>query len=115
MALLTMTTADLHVLTFHFGDRKPLMAWISRSRLVQQVLYFLRFAYGFILMLFVDAVRTAWRMEAVAASGLREFDASSGVGHASMPSERGSAMQQLKLFRAQRNMYLCGFTLFLSL
>lgn len=60
--------------------------------------------FGFVLLLFVDSCNRVWRVSE---------DGSTGADASVRETYRADI--QARKFYAQRNMYLCGFTLFLSL
>jgi B-cell receptor-associated protein 31 len=60
--------------------------------------------FGFVLLLFVDSCNRVWRVTE---------DSSAGPDTSVREAYRSDV--QARKFYAQRNMYLCGFTLFLSL
>ena len=62
----------------------------------------------FILILFVDSVNRVYRVQVEAAQASNSQSGAAVIGH-----ERTEV--QARKFYSQRNMYLCGFTLFLSL
>jgi len=90
--------------------RQRLFRFLSENPVVAKIQYGLKITFIFILILFVDSVNRVYRvhMELAAAK-----------------SERGGASETLggparsevnaRKFYSERNMYLCGFTLFLSL
>jgi len=90
--------------------RQRLFRFLSENPVVAKIQYGLKITFIFILILFVDSVNRVYRvhMELAAAK-----------------SERGGAAESLgglarsevnaRKFYSERNMYLCGFTLFLSL
>ncbi|KAM5494466.1 Endoplasmic reticulum transmembrane protein 3 [Microsporum audouinii] len=67
----------------------------------------MKITFIFILILFIDSVNRVYRVQIE----LTGFD-SANAGHA-IGTERMEV--QARKFYSQRNMYLCGFTLFLSL
>jgi hypothetical protein len=95
--------------------RRVLMQWLSTSPLVARVQYALKVLFLLVLILFMDALN---RSGAVASLTGKHAAANSGTGG------RGTGLGDLlsphsevlmRRFYAQRNVYLCGFTLFLSL
>jgi len=84
--------------------------FISHSPVIAKFQYGMKITFIFILILFIDSVNRVYRVQTELASfghqGVR------GQG-AVMGSERMEV--QARKFYSQRNMYLCGFTLFLSL
>lgn len=75
---------------------------VFRSETFSKVILCLKFTFVFILVLFVDSVNRLSRVSA-------DFDQSASLA----ALDRDDLLA--RKFYAQRNMYLCGFTLFLSL
>ncbi|KAI9595199.1 B-cell receptor-associated protein 31-like-domain-containing protein [Syncephalis fuscata] len=82
------------------GFRKKLFTLLSRSDVVARLEYSLKI---FVFVLFLDSLNRMWRTQ----SDLERRD--------TMPDSRTDTNLHLKMFYNQRNMYLTGFTLFLSL
>ncbi|KAJ2905711.1 B-cell receptor-associated 31-like protein [Zalerion maritima] len=101
----------LLIIPFPFKVRRKIFTFISESRLVAKLQYGLKITFIFILILFIDSVNRVYRVQIELMSN-SESRGSNGaaaiVGH-----ERTEV--QARKFYSQRNMYLCGFTLFLSL
>ncbi|CDK24700.1 unnamed protein product [Kuraishia capsulata CBS 1993] len=80
----------------------------------QQVQIAIKCILGFILVLFLDALNRVYRvgneLDMLSVSG---DSATAGVAAAMGMGDRSEI--QARRFYAQRNMYLCGFTLFLTL
>jgi B-cell receptor-associated protein 31 len=87
--------------------RKGLFNWLSTSAIVAKVAYGLKISFIFIGILFVDALQ---RMQRTAAEA--DIAKSGGQG---LQDARTETNHAAKKFYAQRNVYLTGFTLFLSL
>jgi len=100
----------LLIVPLPFKWRLKLYTFISESPLVAKLQYGLKITFIFILILFIDSVNRVYRvqLELAAAS-----DAQNNGRSAVLGSERMEV--QARKFYSQRNMYLCGFTLFLSL
>ncbi|GAA5797087.1 B-cell receptor-associated protein 31-like-domain-containing protein [Helicostylum pulchrum] len=83
--------------------RRVVFKFVSGSPLVLQAISILKIVFGFIFLLFIDAVNRLQRLdqEKPVEQGHRDF------GY--------EESQKANKFYAQRNLYLCGFTLFLSL
>ncbi|KAG1047079.1 hypothetical protein G6F46_010151 [Rhizopus delemar] len=81
--------------------RRAMFKFASTSPLVDKALNTLRIIFGFIFVLFIDAVNRLQR--------LNEHEEESHHDHSYEESLKASK------FYAQRNLYLTGFTLFLSL
>ncbi|KAG4300998.1 hypothetical protein PCANB_002665 [Pneumocystis canis] len=84
--------------------RRRLFKFISTSPIIAKVCYGSKITFIFILVLFLDSIN-------------RVFRATDSAKFASMGSLRDTYRSDLQArkFYSQRNMYLCGFTLFLSL
>jgi len=98
----------LLVVPLPFTWRKKMFEFISNSPVIAKLQYGMKITFIFILILFIDSVNRVYRVQ-------REL---SEMGHAgpygnAMGSDRSEV--QARKFYSQRNMYLCGFTLFLSL
>jgi len=91
-----------------FTVKRKLFTFISESPLVAKLQYGMKITFIFILILFVDSCNRVYRVT-LETTHAREDRASESIG--------GSARMevQARKFYSQRNMYLCGFTLFLSL
>ncbi|KAI9815812.1 MAG: hypothetical protein M1832_005226 [Thelocarpon impressellum] len=94
-----------------FTWRRKLFTFISQSPLVAKAQYGMKICFLAVLVLFVDSVNRVYRVqvEMTAAS-----DHSGGGRTVAMGGSERMEVQARK-FYSQRNMYLCGFTLFLSL
>ncbi|KAL9052395.1 MAG: hypothetical protein Q9162_005425 [Coniocarpon cinnabarinum] len=91
--------------------KRKLFTFISDNPLVARVQYGLKICFIFILILFVDSVNRVYRVQLeLAAAGKT---GQSGGGTVTIGSERMEV--QARKFYSQRNLYLTGFTLFLSL
>ncbi|KAH9886740.1 B-cell receptor-associated 31-like protein [Cubamyces lactineus] len=87
--------------------RKKLFHFLSESPIIAKIAYGIKIAFIFIAILFVDAVQRMWRVTAEA-----DIAKSSGTGAQDVRAETNMAARK---FYAQRNTYLTGFCLFLSL
>lgn len=85
--------------------RKASLVYVSQSHLVANIIYGLKIALVGVFILFVDAIN---RMNQLTEDA---HQAASNVGG----DARLAAQTQASRFYAQRNVYLTGFTLFLSL
>ncbi|MCJ1445691.1 MAG: hypothetical protein MMC23_006196 [Stictis urceolatum] len=89
--------------------KRKLFTFISESPLIAKMQYSLKITFIFILILFVDSVNRVYRVQIeLAAAKQSQNGAAAVAGHERMEV-------QARKFYSQRNMYLCGFTLFLSL
>ncbi|KAF2148519.1 putative BAP31 domain protein [Myriangium duriaei CBS 260.36] len=93
-----------------FTWKRGLFTFISESPLIAKLQYGLKITFIFILILFIDSVNRVYRVQIE----LRQAGKGNGMAAtAALGSERMEV--QARKFYSQRNMYLCGFTLFLSL
>jgi len=96
----------LLVLPLPFTWRKKMFQFISENPIIAKLQYGLKITFIFILILFIDSVNRVYRVTA-------ELSEAPRGGSTHMGPERLEG--QARKFYSQRNMYLCGFTLFLSL
>ncbi|KAH9863850.1 hypothetical protein J1614_009782 [Plenodomus biglobosus] len=94
-----------------FTWRRKLFTFISESPIIAKLQYGMKITFIFILILFIDSVNRVYRVQ-VELSGSDEPGARGG--NAALGGIERMEVQARK-FYSQRNMYLCGFTLFLSL
>ncbi|OBZ74931.1 Uncharacterized protein C9E9.04 [Grifola frondosa] len=87
--------------------RKKLLRFLSESPFVAKFAYGVKIAFIFVGILFVDAVQRMWRVTAEA-----DIAKSNASGVQDVRSETNFAARK---FYSQRNTYLTGFCLFLSL
>jgi len=96
------------VVPLPFTWRRKLFNFVSESPLIAKLQYGLKITFIFITILFIDSVNRVYRVQI-----------ESAIAHKNTNNEvlGGSARMevQARKFYSQRNMYLCGFTLFLSL
>ncbi|KAK3985394.1 endoplasmic reticulum transmembrane protein 3 [Cladorrhinum sp. PSN332] len=93
-----------------FTMRRKMFTFISENPIVAKVQYWLKITFVFILILFIDSVNRVYRVQVELAAAAENAGSN---GPAIMGHERLEV--QARKFYSQRNMYLCGFTLFLSL
>jgi len=99
------------IIPLPFTFKRKMFNFISESPLVAKLQYGMKITFIFILILFLDSVNRVYRVQVDVASLAKD---TSGAGRAAaMGSERMEV--QARKFYSQRNMYLTGFTLFLSL
>jgi len=91
-----------------FTWRRKLFTFISESPLIAKLQYGMKITFIFILILFIDSVNRVYRVQIESAQAHKDRSAEAIGGSARMEV-------QARKFYSQRNMYLCGFTLFLSL
>ncbi|KAF2177724.1 endoplasmic reticulum protein-like protein [Zopfia rhizophila CBS 207.26] len=94
-----------------FTWRRKLFTFISESPIVAKLQYGMKITFIFILILFIDSVNRVYRV----GIELSAFSKSDGRGGAAVMGGSERMEVQARKFYSQRNMYLCGFTLFLSL
>jgi len=102
-----MVAFCLFVAPLPFKVRRKLFRFLSESPLVAKVAYGLKISFLFIGILFVDALQRMFRITAEV-----EIAKSSGQSIHDVRAETSIAARK---FYAQRNVYLTGFCLFLSL
>jgi B-cell receptor-associated protein 31 len=94
-----------------FTMRRRLFVFLSENPIVAKIQYALKITFIFILILFIDSVNRVYRVQMEVSNANRE-------GRGTAAEAMGGAVRaeiQARKFYSQRNMYLCGFTLFLSL
>lgn len=94
-----------------FTWRRKLFTFISESPIVAKLQYGMKITFIFILILFIDSVNRVYRVQLE----LSAFHKSEARGGAAVMGGSERMEVQARKFYSQRNMYLCGFTLFLSL
>jgi len=98
------------IIPMPFTWRRALFVFLSENPIIAKIQYGLKITFIFILILFLDSVNRVYRVQLEVKNAKRERSAGAdGIG-GSIRSE-----VQARKFYAERNMYLCGFTLFLSL
>jgi hypothetical protein len=100
----------LLIVPLPFTIRRKMFTFISESPLVAKLQYGMKITFIFILILFIDSVNRVYRVQVELAAA---SESSNQGGAAVLGHERLEV--QARKFYSQRNMYLCGFTLFLSL
>jgi len=104
-----MSLFMLLIVPLPFTIRRKMFTFISESPLVAKLQYGMKITFIFILILFIDSVNRVYRVQVELAAASENAGNAAGVmGHERMEV-------QARKFYSQRNMYLCGFTLFLSL
>jgi len=101
-----MATFCLLVLPLPFAVRRKLFTFLSENPLVAKFSYGLKISFIFVAILFVDAVQRMLRLSA------KSDVSQSKEGIQDVRTETNFAARK---FYAQRNLYLTGFTLFLSI
>jgi len=100
-----MATFCVLVIPLPYNVRKKLVTFLSENPLVAKLAYSLKIAFIFVAILFVDAVQRMLRLS-------NQAEGDRGQGTRDVRTETNFAARK---FYAQRNMYLTGFTLFLSI
>jgi B-cell receptor-associated protein 31 len=90
-----------------FKVRRKLFRFLSESPIIAKVSYGLKISFIFVVVLFVDALQRMFRINL-------EIEAAKSGGHG-MQDIRTETSHAARKFYAQRNVYLTGFCLFLSL
>lgn len=103
-----MTLFMLLIVPLPFTIRRKMFTFISESPLVAKLQYGMKITFIFILILFIDSVNRVYRVQLELAESNKNQSGVAVMGHERMEV-------QARKFYSQRNMYLCGFTLFLSL
>jgi len=106
LLMVEMAVYLLMVLPVPYSPRMRFFTWISTSAIVGRIQYCLKITFVFILILFVDSVNRVYRVQSELSED-KHMGGQSVMGHERMEV-------QARKFYSQRNMYLCGFTLFLS-
>ncbi|KAI1392873.1 B-cell receptor-associated 31-like protein [Hypoxylon trugodes] len=104
-----MSLFMLLVVPMPFTIRRKMFTFLSENPIVAKIQYWLKITFVFILILFLDSVNRVYRVQLELAAATDSNKSTAAV----MGSERLEV--QARKFYSQRNMYLCGFTLFLSL
>lgn len=111
LLMLEMVIFGSLIFPLPFTWRRRLFTFISESPLVAKVQYGMKITFIFITVLFIDSVNRVYRVQLeLAAASKSEMRGGAAVLGGSERME-----VQARKFYSQRNMYLCGFTLFLSL
>ncbi|KAM7224361.1 endoplasmic reticulum transmembrane protein 3 [Rhypophila decipiens] len=101
----------LLIIPLPFTIRRRMFTFISENPLVAKLQYGLKITFIFILILFIDSVNRVYRVQLELAAASEN---NNGSGRPTIMGHERLEVQARK-FYSQRNMYLCGFTLFLSL
>lgn len=104
-----MLTFCLLVMPLPYAIRKRMFSFLSTSPIVAKLAYALKISFIFVGILFFDALQRMFRITAESEM------AKSGSGGQHVGDIRTETNFAARKFYAQRNTYLTGFTLFLSL
>ncbi|KAK6461808.1 B-cell receptor-associated protein 31-like-domain-containing protein [Scheffersomyces coipomensis] len=96
-------------LPFPRAIRRRVLATASAPFRNEQVQIAIKCILGFVLVLFIDSINRVYAVT----TELHSVSQGSGVVQGNILGDRSEI--QARRFYAQRNMYLCGFTLFLTL
>jgi len=96
------------IIPLPYAVKRKLFTFISESPLVAKMQYGIKITFIFILILFIDSCNRVYRVQLESSAAHKNSSAEALGGSARMEV-------QARKFYSQRNMYLCGFTLFLSL
>jgi len=99
------------IIPMPFTMKRKLFTFLAESPIIAKLQYGMKITFIFILILFLDSVNRVYRVQVEMAAYSKEGGATRRA--AAVGSERMEV--QARKFYSQRNMYLCGFTLFLSL
>ncbi|KIK57573.1 hypothetical protein GYMLUDRAFT_46138 [Collybiopsis luxurians FD-317 M1] len=102
-----MVTFTLLVVPFPYAVRKRVFGFLSDSPIVAKIAYGVKISFIFVGILFFDALQRMFRITAEADIAKQ--------GQQGMGDVRTETSFAARKFYAQRNVYLTGFTLFLSL
>ncbi|GAB5592427.1 Endoplasmic reticulum transmembrane protein 3 [Umbelopsis nana] len=102
-----MITFCLLILPFPSHWRKSLFTFISRSPLISKIQYVLKIAFIFVFVLFIDSVNRLYNTLAT--------ESASEQVPGGVPDLRLDSAFAARKFYSQRNIYLTGCTLLLSL
>jgi len=104
-----MAVFALLIVPMPFSWRRKIFVFLSENPLIAKLQYGLKITFIFIMILFIDSLNRVYRVYLEKAQATREGQTSDSVGG---PIR---AEVNARKFYSERNMYLCGFTIFLSL
>ncbi|KAL9129961.1 MAG: hypothetical protein Q9217_001719 [Psora testacea] len=107
LLVLEMSIFGLLIVPLPYTAKRKLFNFISHSPIVAKFQYGMKITFIFILVLFIDSVNRVYSVQQELAKTKKNS--------AAMLEGSGRMEVQARKFYSQRNMYLCGFTLFLSL
>ncbi|PKI83327.1 Endoplasmic reticulum transmembrane protein 3 [Malassezia vespertilionis] len=106
LLLFQMAMFLILIVPLPFSARRKLFRFLATSEIVAKINYGVRITFIFVAVLFVDAFQ---RMVKITS------DSSAQQEHPGLSDFRNEQNYLARKFYAQRNVYLTGFTLFLSL
>jgi len=104
-----MLVFGLLIVPMPFTWRRKVFIFLSENTIVAKIQYGLKITFIFILILFIDSLNRVYRVHLEKSVAAREGQPADTVGG---PIR---AEVNARKFYSERNMYLCGFTIFLSL
>ncbi|KAG0328142.1 hypothetical protein BG000_000637 [Podila horticola] len=105
-ACLLMITFIFLILPLPFKWRRGLLKFLSESPLMAKVQFVMKIVFVFVFIFFIDSLNSVMKVEEIREDSQHHHHDHGLSAQHSMAAKR---------FYAQRNMYLTGFTLFLSL
>lgn len=103
-----MSVFGLLIVPLPYSMKRKLFTFISENPLIAKLQYGMKITFIFILILFIDSVNRVYSVQV-------ELAKTKSSQNSAMLEGSGRMEVQARKFYSQRNMYLCGFTLFLSL
>ncbi|CAF9919230.1 hypothetical protein IMSHALPRED_004559 [Imshaugia aleurites] len=103
-----MSVFVLLIVPLPYTMKRKVFTFISENPLIAKLQYGLKITFIFILILFLDSVNRVYSVQL-------ELAKTKKSQNSAMLEGSGRMEVQARKFYSQRNMYLCGFTLFLSL
>ncbi|CAF9911066.1 MAG: hypothetical protein ALECFALPRED_007067 [Alectoria fallacina] len=103
-----MSIFGLLIVPLPYTLKRKLFTFVSENPLIAKLQYGMKITFIFILILFIDSVNRVYSVQV-------ELAKTKSSQNSAMLEGSGRMEVQARKFYSQRNMYLCGFTLFLSL
>jgi len=103
-----MSVFGMLIVPLPYSMKRKLFTFISENPLIAKLQYGMKITFIFILILFIDSVNRVYSVQV-------ELAKTKSSNNSAMLEGSGRMEVQARKFYSQRNMYLCGFTLFLSL
>ncbi|KAI8827065.1 B-cell receptor-associated protein 31-like-domain-containing protein [Fimicolochytrium jonesii] len=101
MAFFTLLIAPLPL-----SVRRPMLLWMSKSPLVTKLKQYLKIVFVYVFIMFIDSLNRAFK---------RQAESAEQVHHVGVNMGSTDAYTRARLFYDQRNLYLTGAVLFLSM
>ncbi|MCJ1309666.1 hypothetical protein MMC25_003326 [Agyrium rufum] len=99
------------IIPLPYKIKRKLFNFVSESPIIAKLQYGMKITFIFILILFIDSVNRVYRVQVELSAATKQ----GGQAGAQVLGGSERMEVQARKFYSQRNMYLCGFTLFLSL